>query len=217
MGKKRIQKKNKTTEPIRLESHYQKLSTYFFNRNLRDYALFIFGIYTGRRISDIVALNVNDIAFVDDKGRFTIKNRLQRREKKTGKFIDIRLHDLARRALSKYLRQRKKAAYSIGDFLKEPLFKSQKKRKNGERRIRESSVWRILNTAGRKCGIDKIGTHSLRKTFGYILHRSGASIELIQKMLNHSSPEITLAYIGITQDDIDEAIFSMGWENLRVI
>ena len=33
--------------------------------------------------------------------------------------------------------------------------------------------------------------------------------ELIQKMLNHSSPEITLSYIGITRDDIDEAILSM--------
>ena len=55
----------------------------------------------------------------------------------------------------------------------------------------------------------KIGTHSLRKTFGYIQHQNGTSIELIQRMLNHSSPEITLAYIGITRDDMDEAILSM--------
>lgn len=217
MGKKKTQKVNKTTEPIRLEAHYEKLSAYFYNRNLRDYALFIFGIYTGRRISDIVALNVNDIAHVDNKGRFTIKKRLQIIEKKTGKFINIALHDTARRALNKYLRKRKKGAYSIGDFLREPLFKSQKRRKNGEQRIRESSVWRILNTAGRKCGIAKIGTHSLRKTFGYMLYQSGTSIELIQKMLNHSSPAITFAYIGITRDDIDEAILSMDWQNLKLI
>ncbi|MBR0317501.1 MAG: tyrosine-type recombinase/integrase [Synergistaceae bacterium] len=55
-----------------------------------------------------------------------------------------------------------------------------------------------------------MGTHSLRKTFGYILYQSDQSIELIQKFLNHSSPAITLAYIGITQDDMDEAILSMN-------
>ena len=72
-------------------------------------------------------------------------------------------------------------------------------------------AWRILSSAAQACGLNyKIGTHSLRKTFGYQLYRNGINIELIQRLLNHSSPSITLAYIGITQDDMDEAILSLG-------
>ncbi len=203
-------KVNKTTQPIRSPSDREAISSYFWNRNLRDYAFFQFGIATGRRISDLVRLNVRDVAFIDRKGRLTIVERLKIQEKKTGKFIDLMLHPSARRALSKYIRQRRKQAQSIGAVLNEPLFKSRKQGHDGQYRIREQQAWRVLNNAARACGLTyKIGTHSLRKTFGYILYTSGTNIELIQKFLNHSSPAITLAYIGITQDDMDEAILSM--------
>ncbi len=66
------------------------MSSYLFNkRNLRDYALFLFGVHTGRRISDIVALNVQDVAYIDGKGKLRIAKHLSIRERKTGKFIKI--------------------------------------------------------------------------------------------------------------------------------
>ena len=201
---------NKTTQPIRSQSDRGALSSYFWNHSLRNYAFFQFGIATGRRISDLVRLNIRDVAFVDRKGRLCIVERIEVQEKKTGKFVNLMLHPSARRALSKYLRQRRKKSESLGALLNEPLFKSRKRGGDGHYRIREQQAWRILNNAARACGLSyKIGTHSLRKTFGYILYQSGQSIELIQKFLNHSSPAITLAYIGITQDDMDEAILSM--------
>lgn len=202
---------NKTTQPIRSQSDRDALKSYFWNRSLRDYAMFIFGIYTGRRIVDIVKLNVRDVAFIDRKSRFVINERLKIQEKKTGKFIDLILHPSARRALSKYLRKRLKSAISKGALLNEPLFKSRKSGQDGQYRLGQQQAWRVLNKAARSCGLNyKIGTHSLRKTFGYQLYYSGTSIELIQKLLNHSSPDITLAYIGITQDDMDEAILGLN-------
>ena len=201
---------NKTTQPIRSQSDRDALSNYFWRRNLRDYAFFQFGIATGRRISDLVRLNVRDIAYIDRKGHFRIVERFEVREKKTGKLANIMLHPSARRALSKYLRRRREKSESLGAVLNEPLFKSRKRGRDGQYRIREQQAWRVLNNAARACGLTyKIGTHSLRKTFGYILYQSGQSIALIQKFLNHSSPDITLAYIGITQDDMDDAILSM--------
>ena len=205
-------KVNKTTQPIRSQSDRDAIAGHFWRNNLRDYALFIFGIYTGRRIVDLVKLNVRDVAFIDKKCRFCITERLQLLEKKTGKFIDLLVHPAARRALSKYLRARLKESPSMGALLNEPLFRSQKARKtDGEHRITQQHAWRILSNAARACGLNyKIGTHSLRKTFGYQLYQIGTNIELIQRLLNHSSPAITLAYIGITQDDMDEAILAMG-------
>ena len=52
---------------------------------------------------------------------------------------------------------------------------------------------------------DRIGTHSLRKTFGYHHYKQFDNIELLQKIFNHSYSAITLRYIGIEQDIIDES------------
>lgn len=204
------QKINKTTQPIRSQSDRDALASYFWNRNLRDYAFFYFGIYTGRRISDIVRMNVRDVAFIDKKSHFVIRERLEIQEKKTGKFTDLILHPTLRRALSKYLKRRLKKSESKGALLNEPLFKSQKARRSGEYRITERQAGRILNLAAYHCGLNyRIGTHSLRKTFGYTMYKEGFGIESIQMLLNHSSPEITLSYIGITRDNLDEAILSL--------
>ena len=49
----------------------------------------------------------------------------------------------------------------------------------------------------------QLGTHSMRKTRGWLMYNGGASIELICKVLNHSSPAVTMAYIGITKAEVD--------------
>ena len=76
------QKVNKTTQPIRSIQDLNDMSSYLYRRSLRDWALFSFGIYTGRRISDIVSLKVRDVAFIDRRGRLRIKNDFQIQEKR---------------------------------------------------------------------------------------------------------------------------------------
>ena len=204
------QKVSRTVQPIRSQGDRDAIDEYFMHRNMRDRVMFALGIYTGRRISDLVKLNVRDIAHIDRKGRLCVLERLVLQEQKTGKFADPLIHPKVRRILSKYLRQRRKHSESLGALLNEPLLKSRKARRDGQFRITKRHALRILTNAAKNCGLTyKIGTHSLRKTFGYIQHQNGTSIELIQRMLNHSSPEITLSYIGITRDDMDEAILSM--------
>ena len=204
------QKISRTVQPIRSQSDRNAMDIYLMHRNLRDRVMFVLGIYMGRRISDLVSLNVRDVAYIDMKGRLCICERLVIQERKTGKFADLIIQPKVRRILSKYLRQRRKHCETLGALLNEPLLKSKKPRRNGQYRITRRHALRVLTNAAKVCGLKyKIGTHSLRKTFGYIQHQNGTSIELIQKMLNHSSPEITLSYIGITRDDMDEAMLSM--------
>ena len=63
------QKVNKTVQPIRSQSDRDALYEYFMHRNMRDRVMFALGISTGRRISDLVKLNVRDIAHIRPQGQ----------------------------------------------------------------------------------------------------------------------------------------------------
>ncbi|ECB9822838.1 tyrosine-type recombinase/integrase [Listeria monocytogenes] len=71
----------------------------------------------------------------------------------------------------------------------------------------------MISTAGKKAGLDDLGTHSMRKTFGYHLYKNGVGLELIQVLLNHSSLKITLWYIGIGQENKGQAVSRLGLYN----
>ena len=62
-----------------------------------------------------------------------------------------------------------------------------------------------MNTVAQRIRLEEIGTHTLRKTFGYHFYKRNKDVAMLQKLFNHSSPSITLRYIGIEQDEIDEA------------
>ena len=49
-----------------------------------------------------------------------------------------------------------------------------------------------------------IGTHTMRKTFGYWFYKQTKDVAKLQNLLNHSHPDITLRYIGITEEEIEE-------------
>lgn len=203
---------SRTTQPIRSPGARHAMDKYFMEHSPRNRVMLALGILTGRRISDILNLDVRDVAYIDRRGRLCVRNELEIKEQKTGKFADILIHPKLKRILSKYLRQRRKKCETLGALLNEPLLKSQKPRRDGQHRITRRHALRILSECARACSVEgRIGTHSLRKTFGYIQHQNGISIETIQQALNHSSPAITLSYIGITRDDMNEAILSMDY------
>jgi integrase len=170
-------------EPIRSKEQIKAIKGYLRNQNLRDHLLFVLGINSGLRISDLLALTIEDVKEID---------RIILREKKTGKPKDFPLSDTCKDAIKEYLM----LTPSNGHW----LFKSSK----GNHPITRIQAYRVINKAARTIGIkEAIGTHTLRKTFGYWAYKNGADITQIQKLMNHSSPQITLSYIGITKDSLD--------------
>ena len=152
------------------------------------------------------------------------KDRISLREKKTNKFKDFPLSNSTKSALKEYLKTRE---YNEN----EPLFISRKRNRaevvglceSKDRNALNSEVsrwnkgflmrqqaYKIINDVAKSVGIkEKIGTHTLRKTFGYHAYNNGYEITLIQKLFNHSSPAVTLRYIGITQDEMDDVYLSL--------
>lgn len=107
---------NKTIQPIRIQSDSDTLISYFWNHSKRDYALFNFGIYTGRRISDIVHLDVGSVAYIDNRYNTTVVQRLVIPEKKTGKMVELILHPSARRARPRAEAHRFSSHQTVGNF-----------------------------------------------------------------------------------------------------
>lgn len=58
---------------------------------------------------------------------------------------------------------------------------------------------RQLPLVARLLGLPQIGTHTMRKTFGYHAYKNGVSLELLMDIFNHSTSFITLRYIEITE------------------
>lgn len=177
-------------EPIRDLGKLLEIKRRLKRGNPRDYLLFTLGINTALRIGDLLSLRVCDV--VDETG--TVKEFLTLREKKTGKDKRIKLNDSAREAIEFYLSK-------VDPQPSEWLFKSPRT----EKPLSRVQAWRLLNGWAREAGItDRIGAHSLRKTWGYQARKAGVPLELIQAKLGHSSPAITRRYIGITADEIED-------------
>jgi len=178
-----------TVEPIREKAKIKQLYQYLNGSDPKYALIFKFGINTGLRISDIIPIKVNDI--FNEKWQF--REYLILNEKKTAKEKKIKLNETLRKCLHNYVKTQHPA-------LEDYLFQSQKGGHLG--RIQ---IYRVLKEAATVMGIENFGTHSLRKTWGYWTYKiSKYNIGLIMDTFNHSSPSITLRYIGINQDQKDE-------------
>lgn len=181
-------------EPIRSKVKIQEMKEELKKRGTRDYLLFIIGINTGLRISDIIKLKVSDL-MTEEK---SVKLHIDIIEKKTEKRKRFRINNIVAEEIRIYAKNMKDT-----DF----IFKSRK----GNKPITRIQAYRILNEVAKNIGLKEIGTHTLRKTFGYHFYYENKDIAMLQKLFNHSSASITLRYIGIAQDEIDEA-----YENFKL-
>ena len=179
----------KIVQPIRDKNKINEMKIELKKQGTRDYLLFVIGTNTGLRISDIIKLKVLDVLNEDR----TTKTHITIVEKKTKKLKKFKINDSLSREIIEYTKNMKMTDY---------LFCS---RKGVNKAITRVQAYRILNAVAKKIGLEEIGTHTLRKTFGYHFYKRNKDVAMLQKLFNHSSPSITLRYIGIEQDEIDEA------------
>lgn len=152
----------------------------------RDYILFLLGINTGLRVKDLLVLRIKEI----------------KRKKKV-----VIMEGKTKKARTLYLEN---IYDELNDYISslegtEWLFPSRK----GDKPITRIQAYRQLNKAAKMVDIsDGIGTHTMRKTFGYWHYKQFKDVAELQKILNHSHPEITLNYIGITDEQIENNLMN---------
>lgn len=176
-----------TVQPIRdpklIEAMKEKLKA----RNEKYYIMFICGINIGLRVSDVLKLKVSDIM-----GR----SHILINEQKTGKTKRFLINEKLLCVLERYIKDN---GFILDDYLVQS-------RKGENRPITRVQAYRIINEIGKDLGIQEIGTHTMRKTFGYWHYKQYKDIAILQDIFNHSAPSITLRYIGINDDMKDETL-----------
>lgn len=202
-----------TSEPIKDIEDIQRISDYLINEGkYRDNMLFILGINFGLRISDLITLTFSHLIDED----FTFKTTFPLLEQKTSttrkvkKNRYITINDAVVEAVTLYLQ------HTPNVRLSDYLFTSNSNRnKYARTHITRCTADNIVKSMCKAVGItSKVSTHTLRKTFAYhhMLQSNNdpRTLLLLQKMFGHSSATQTLQYIGITNDEIEEAYLNLN-------
>lgn len=184
-----------TVEPIRDEKVIKQIKRKL-KSSPRDYLLFVLGINNGLRISDLLEIKVKDV------NNLEIGETLPIIEKKTGKDNVLMVNGAIHEALHLYL---KSTTLKDTDY----LFQSRNNDENGNPKplARETVSKMVKNwTAGMN---GNYSTHSLRKTWGYFQRKKfGVSFEIICKRFGHSSPVITMRYLGIENKEVNDILLN---------
>lgn len=177
-----------TVDPIRCEEAIRTIKQILLT-STRDLLLFTLGINNGLRVGDLLQLRWKQLEKAKENFSFIIT------ERKTGKQNCVLINKAVYPVLNRY---RIQTVHSDDDF----VFKS---RKGGNNPLRISTVNNMVKSWCRKVNLTgNFGAHTLRKTFGYMQRtKYGVDIELLAKRFNHSSPSVTMRYVGIVDSEID--------------
>lgn len=182
-------KRMNTVQPIRDMDTVLDIARYLKNKNKRDYVMFMTGIYSGLRVSDFRCFRVKTV-----RG----KDHISIREKKTGKEKRFLINRNLQKIFEEYTKGKDDLQY---------LFENPRTHKP----ITRQQAWNIIKDAGRQFGIEDLGTHTMRKTFGYHMYQATKDAAMLMKLFNHSDVHITLRYIGVEQDQTDKAIAKLNF------
>lgn len=178
-------------EPIRDKTTVQDIADYLKAKDPKYHIMYMIGIYSGLRISDILKLKVRDV-----RG----KDRIKIREKKTGKEKIFPVHRELAAALESYCEGMRDCDYIV------PSARAVNKA------VSREYVYKVMHEAGEYFGLANLGTHTMRKTFGFHFYTQTKDVVLLMRIFNHSSESQTLRYIGVEQTTIDEAMLKISYK-----
>ena len=159
---------------------------------LRESAIVELLYGSGARISEIVALNVNDVMKMDGGELSSI-----RLSGKGGKMRVVPMGSFARIALEQYLVRVRPALVKID---RDALFLNDR---GG--RLSRQAMWKLVSEAARRANIStEVSPHSLRHSYATHLLDGGADVRVVQELLGHASVTTTQIYTLVTIDKLRE-------------
>ena len=157
----------------------------------RDASMTIFLLHTGLRLSEALALQLDDLQLSDHKGQVSV------RQGKGGKSRTVPLNATVRKALQAWLEVR--LAFK-GSFLWIGMENGATNALSGR------SVQRALLRIGQAAGLERLTPHVLRHSFAKNLIDAGVSLEKVAALLGNANLNTTRVYVVPSQRDLEQAV-----------
>lgn len=186
-------------EPIRDRKKIAQIKNLLRGQwRFRDLLLFIVGINTALRISDLWTLRIRHFL----ENQIHPKRRFWIHEYKRNKWHEVVINHNIRDALEEYLADFPGIAENFANFI---FFNT--KMNDYSKPIKRGQAWNFIVSICHDVGLSgNYGTHSLRKTWGYHARMQGVDLALIMHKLNHESIAYTKRYLGITDDELGAVV-----------
>ena len=181
-----------TVDPIRDIKDIKAIKQ-LLSKEHRNLLIFTMGINNGLRIGDLLKLRVKDVKRLRPGQSIII------RKSKTGKDNVLMVNNSVYKTIRSY-------SEIVKPDDEDYLFASRKTQ--GPLTIQSVNAlvkkWtQAINLQG------NYGAHTLRKTFGYIQRTEyGVGFEVLAKRFNHSSPAVTMRYLGLTSKEVNDILMN---------
>lgn len=178
-------------QPIRGRKQVKDIGSYLKGKDEKYYIMFLIGVQSGLRVSDVLNLRVSDIDSMSSK---------KIKEKKTNKKRFLYLNDRSEKEIRRYIVSHE---LEPDDYL---VYSRKHDQYGDQKPITRTQAYRVLQEAGKAFGIDALGTHTMRKTFGYHYYKKTHDVVTLMRIFNHTSQAVTLHYIGIEEEEIRQSL-----------
>ena len=172
---------------------------------IRNRSLFMLGVSVGGRISELIALKVNDVW----QNRKPVSDLLFDRNIVKGGEVSraVPVNTDGQQAIADLIAWHLEL-YGNTDLAR-PLFPSRKGQ--GLKAMSRIAAHDALKDAFEAAGLNgKLGTHSLRKSYAQRLYEHTNDIYAVQEMLGHKSVVTTQRYLGVNYANVRDASEAMS-------
>ena len=168
---------------------------------VRNRGLFMLGVSTGGRISELLSLRIGDVY----QNKKPVTDLLYSKQIVKGGEVSrsVPVNADGRRSIDELVNWHRRHYGSIAS--KRPLFPS--RHKSGTVPMHRQTAHAILKTAFIEAGLNgHIATHSLRKSFAQRLYDKTGDIYMVQELLGHKNISTTQKYLGVNYADAKAAV-----------
>ncbi|MDE0636662.1 MAG: tyrosine-type recombinase/integrase [Candidatus Poribacteria bacterium] len=191
----------KGTRPLDNDEIRQVAASFTGTYQVRNRSLFMIGVSTGGRISELLGLRIGDVF----QNRKPVTDLLYGKSIVKGGEVSrsVPVNADGRKAIDELVNWHRQHYRSIA--AKRPLFPS--RHQSGTVPLHRQTAHEILKTAFIEAGLNgHIATHSLRKSFAQRLYDKTGDIYLVQELLGHRNISTTQKYLGVNYADAKAAV-----------
>ena len=195
----------KGTRPLDNQEIRQVSGIFDGTFEIRNRVLFMLGVSTGGRISELLGLQIGDVY----QNRAPVTDLLFDKSIVKGKEHSraVPVNRDGRQAIDQLIAWHRKEYRSIAKAL--PLFPS--RNGQGNKRMSRRAAHNVLKHAFETAGLNgKLASHSLRKSFAQRLYDRTGDIYAVQEMLGHKNITTTQKYLGVNYQNVRQVVEAMA-------